>query len=169
MVTDIAIPDWIKRTAADERGRDAVRFREQEIAAGKAQVVLLKGRRLVDDLLATVTRDVESFSREFADDRARDIVLDVTKPAGGFVVRKPACPAVSLTVGLQLDAGAVNCHYSFTSTRGLPPREERFDLMFIGDGDEGLRMKQPHTGQVFESADALSEFLLVPVFTGRPR
>jgi hypothetical protein len=30
-------------------------------------------------------------------------------------------------------------------------------------------MKHHGTGQVFVTADALSEFLLVPVLTGRPR
>jgi hypothetical protein len=41
--------------------------------------------------------------------------------------------------------------------------------MFAGDGREILQMKHQGTGQVFATADALSEFLLVPVLTGRPR
>ena len=32
-----------------------------------------------------------------------------------------------------------------------------------------MQMKHHETGQVFTTADALSEFLLVPVFTGRLR
>ena len=34
---------------------------------------------------------------------------------------------------------------------------------------ETLLMKHHGTGQVFATADALSEFLLIPVLTGRPR
>jgi len=78
-------------------------------------------------------------------------------------------PAVSLTVAPHLEAAAMGCHYRFTPTSGLPPREDRFELVFAGDGGETLQMKHPGTGKVFTTADALSEFLLVPVFTGRPR
>jgi hypothetical protein len=53
---------------------------------------------------------------------------------------------------------------------GLPPRDHRFDLVFVVElEEEALHIKHTGTGQVFTTADALSEFLLVPVFTGRPR
>ena len=62
------------------------------------------------------------------------------------------------------------CHYRFTLPNGLPPREDRIDVRFAGgDGSETLQMKHHGTGQLFPTADALSEFLLVPVLTGRPR
>ena len=48
-------------------------------------------------------------------------------------------------------------------------REERFDVVFAGDGGETLQLKHYGTGQLFPTCDAFSEFLLVPVFTGRPR
>ena len=169
MGTGEVVADWIKRIADDERKRDAVRLREEEMAARKAGLVRLNGRRLIDELRATVTRDVEAFRDEFPGDRARDIVLEATEPEGGFVVRKPASPAVSLTVAPHLEVAAMGCHYRFTPTNGLPPREDRFELVFTGDGGEPLQMKHHGTGQVFATADALSEFLLVPVFTGRPR
>jgi hypothetical protein len=163
------VADWIKRLVDEERKRDAVRVREEEAAARKADLVRVHGRRLVDELRATVTRDVEAFRDEFAGDGARDIVLEATEPDGGFVVRKPAAPAVSLTVSPHLDAAAMGCHYRFTPTNGMPQREDRFELVFAGDEGPALQIKHYGTGQVFATADALSEFLLVPVFTGRPR
>src|SRR5258707_5837022 len=48
MSTSVAIADWIKRIADDERRRDAVRVKDDELAARKADVVRLNGRRLVD-------------------------------------------------------------------------------------------------------------------------
>ena len=60
-------------------------------------------------------------------------------------------------------------YFRFALTNGLPPREDRVDVMFVGNGSETLHMKHNGTGQVFATADALSEFLLVPVLTGRPR
>jgi hypothetical protein len=168
MSTSVAVADWIKRIADDERKRDTVRVREGELAARKADLVRRSGRRLIDELRATVTRDVEAFRDEFAGDPARDIVVEAAPPDGGFVVRKPAPSAVSLSVTPNLEAAAVVCHFRFTATNGLPPREDRIDVTFAGDG-ETLQMKHHGTGQVFATPDAFSEFLLVPVLTGRPR
>jgi hypothetical protein len=170
MSTNVAVAEWIKRIADDERKRDTVRAREDETAARKADLVQRNGRRLIDDLRKTVTRDADAFREEFAGDLARDIVVEASDlPDGGFVVRKPAPAAVSLTVTPNLEAHAMVCHYRFTLTNGLPPREDRIDVIFAGDGAETLQLKHHGTGQVFATADGLSEFLLVPVFTGRPR
>jgi len=116
-----------------------------------------------------VTRDVEAFRDEFVGDPARNVVVDTTPLDGGFAVRKPAPSAVSLTVTPNLEAAALICHYRFTLLNGLPPREDRIEVTFAGDGNETLQMRHQGTGQVFPTADALSEFLLVPVLTGRPR
>jgi hypothetical protein len=170
MTTSVTVADWIKRIADDERSRDTVRVREVEIAAQKADFVRRDGRRLLDELRATVTRDVEAFREEFAGDAARDIVVEPSAADdGGFVVRKPAPSAVSVTVTSNLEAAAIVCHYRFTLTNGLPPREDRVDVMFAGDGSQTLQMRHQGTGQVFATPDAFSEFLLVPVLTGRPR
>jgi len=169
MDTSVVVADWIKRIADDERKRDAVRLREDEKAARKTDLVRRNGRRLVDELHATMTRDIEAFRSECAGDPARDIVVEATSPDGGFAIRKPAPSAVSLTLMPNLDTAAMACHYRFTLTNGLPPREDRIDVTFVGDGGETLQMKHHGTGQVFATGDALSEFLLAPVFTGRPR
>jgi hypothetical protein len=169
MSTTAIAADWIKRIAEDERQRDTLRLREDDAAARKADLVRRNGRRLIDELRATVTRDVGAFRDEFPGDLARAIAVDAMAPEGGFVVRKPAPGAVSLTVTPNLDAASMVCHYRFALANGLPPREDRIDVMFAGDGSETLQMRHQGTGQVFPTADALSEFLLVPVLTGRSR
>lgn len=169
MSSSIAIADWIKRIADDERRRDTLRIREEELAARRADMVRRNGQRLIDDLRATVTRDVAAFRAEFEGDPSRDIVVEANTADGGFVVRKPAPAAVSLTVAPSLEAAAMICRYRFTLTNGLPPREDRIDVLFTGDGGETIQMKHHGTGQVFTTAEALSELLLVPVLTGRPR
>jgi hypothetical protein len=167
-VTVVVIADWIKRVAEDERKRDAARLAEREEIARKAELVRLHGQRLVNELRAAVARDVESFCHEFSADQSRNIVLDAGND-GALVVTNPSSPPTSLTVEPRLEMGTVNCHYQFTSAGGLPPREDRFDLVFAGDGGGRLQMKHQGTWRVFETSDALSEFLLVPVLTGRPR
>lgn len=168
MSVAVAVADWIKLVADDERRRDAVRLAENEAIAKKTDLVRRNGGRLVNELRTAVTRDAGAFRDEFAGDRARDIVVDVTPPDGGFVVRKPAPAAVTLVVTPNLETASMACHYRFTLANGLPPREDRFDVAFSDDGDT-LQMKHHGTGQLFSTADALSEFLLVPVMTGRPR
>ncbi len=170
MTTGVKTADWVKRIADDERRRDAVLTGEREAATRKADLVRLHGRQLLDDLRAAVARDIEAFRDEFAGDPARDIVLDDADGAEGFVVRKPPSPAVTLSVAAHLDEPAgLACHYQFTSTNGLPPRESRLELVFAPDDADTLRLATQHAGRVFASADALSEHLLGPVFTGRPR
>jgi len=168
MDTSVAVAGWIKRIVDDERSRDAARIQEDELAAQKADFIRRNGRRLVDDLRQTITRDAEAFRAEFADDRSRDIVTEATSD-GGFVVRRPAPVAVSLSVTPNLATVTMLCHYRFTLANGLPPREDRFNVVIASDGGETLHLKHHGTGQVFPNADALSEFLLVPVLTGRPR
>jgi hypothetical protein len=169
MTSTVAVADWIKRIVDDERRRDAIRIKEDETAARKSDLVRRNGRRLIDEVRVTVTRDVDAFCGEFSGECARDIVVDTSAPDGGFVVRKPAPAAVSLTVAPNLQAASIACHYRFMLTDGLPPREDRFDVMFSGEGGETLVMKHHGTGQTFATADAFSEFMLVPVLTGRPR
>ena len=168
MTTGVAAAEWIKRIVDDERRRDAVRARETESAAQKAGLIRLNGRRLLDELYAAVSRDAEAFREEFPGDPARAIVVEPTDATGGFVVRKPASPEVTLTVTPRMEAAALTCHYRTATASGLPPREERGDLVFAGNGSEALQIRT-NAGQVFAGADALSEYLLGPVFTGRPR
>lgn len=170
MTTGIAPAEWIKRIADDERRRDAVRVRESDAAARRADLVRLSGRRLLDELHVAVARDIAAFRQEFPGDAARDIVLDASDAAGGFVIRKPGSPAVTFTAIARLEAeAALDCHYRFFSANGMPPREDRLELVFADDGAEALKIKAQHAGHAFATADALSEYLLGPVFTGRPR
>jgi hypothetical protein len=168
MSTSVAVADWIKRIADDERRRDAVRVKDDELAARKADIVRRNGRRLLDELRAAVTRDAAAFREEFPGDRTRDVVVDAA-PDGGFAARKPAPAAVALVITPNLETGSMVCRFRFTLNDGLPPREDRIDITFAGDEGDTLLMKHQGTGQVFATADALSEFLLVPVLTGRPR
>src|SRR5439155_8227370 len=111
-----------------------------------------------------VTQDLAAFRGEFPGDTARDVTVETTGADGGFVVRRPAPSAVSLTVAPNLAGAALVCHYRFTLANGLPSREDSVDLIFSRDGGgETLQMKDHSTGLVFRTADPLSEFLLVPV------
>jgi len=169
MSTSVAVADWIRRIVDDERQRDTARARQTELAARKDDLVARHGRRLLDEVRAAVVRDAAAFRDEFAGDRSRDVAVDVGRTAGGFAVSKPPPSAVSLTVAANVDSASLICTYRFTTANGMPPREDCIHIMFEDDGGETLRMRHNGTGKTFASADDLSEFLLVPVLTGRPR
>ncbi len=161
--------EWIRRLAEDERKRDDARMRVTEAAARKARLVAVHGQRLLDELRTAVARDIEAFRQEFPGDPAREILFEAVEPDGGFSVRKPEYPTAALSVAPHLSAASVSCLYRFTPTNG-PPREDRLEFIFsTNGGDDTVQIKHEGTGQVFPNADALSEYLLVPVLTGRPR
>jgi hypothetical protein len=160
---------WIARLAADERKRDDVRLRATEAATRKDDFVRVHGQRLLDELRTSVLRDIETFRAEFPGDAAREIVFETAPADGGFLVRKPAYPTVALSVAPHLSSAAVTCEYRFTPTNGLPPRLDRHEFMFTRAADGAVQLKHHGTGEAYSNADALSEYLLVPVFTGRPR
>ena len=169
MSTTVVVPDWIRRIVDDERSREAARVREDEVVAQKADLVRRHGRRLVDELRAAMARDLEAYRGEFPGDGPREMTMDATGADGGFVVRRPAPGAVSLMVTPNLEAASMVCQYRFTLGNGLPSRDDRVDVLFARDGDAILQLKNQATGQVFATADSLSEFLLVPVLTARRR
>jgi hypothetical protein len=161
--------EWIKRLADTERQRDDGRLRATEAAARRADFVRIHGQRMLDELRTTVVRDIDTFRCEFPGDAAREILFEVVEEGGGFVVKKPQYPTASLSVAPHLSAASVCCEYRFTPTNGLPARQDRIEFLLTSGADDTLQIKHHGTAQVFTNADALSEYLLVPVFTGRPR
>jgi hypothetical protein len=160
--------EWIRRVADDERQRDAVIAAAREIVARDTAFIAAHGRALMNALAATVAGDVEHFHREFPEDPARRLTIE-GRPDEGFVVRRSARPSVELTIAPQWTTARVACQYRFAAEPDLPTRENGFVLVFTPAGSDDARFKHHESGQVFASVHALSEYLLTPLFTGRPR
>ncbi len=160
--------EWIVRLVEDERKRDAVRASALAVATRRASVVNTAGRRLFEELRYAVVHDVETFRREFAGDDARALVIG-GEGDGGFEVSKPGFPSASLKVLPRFEAAVVGCRYRFRPDDRIPVREDHMQLVFAQHGEDGLQLKRQDSGEVFLNAGALSEFLLTPIFTGRPR
>jgi hypothetical protein len=159
--------DWITRLASEERRQDAVLAVARSAAARDAALVTTHGPRLLESLAMMIASDVERFRQEFPDDLVRHIAVDMA-PDGGFEVRRSAYPCVTLNVAPQWTSKVVGCRYRFTPGPALPVREDRFALGFAPLQDDAC-FKHQGSGQLFISLPALSEYLLTPVFTGRPR
>ena len=131
-------------------------------------------QRLLDTLRATVARDIEAFlDCEFPGDGARrGITLENSRTDGGLVVRPTTrLPTATLNICARLDSDRRSGTDTVASRRdGLAAsRGSHRGLVFIGDGDQSLVIEAPRHRTVFANADNLSEYLLLPVFTGRPR
>lgn len=160
--------EWVTRLADDERRRDEVKVRAKHAVDRRTDLVSQHGRRLLDELRTTVVRDVDAFRREFPGDPVRAFLIE-EHVDGGFSVRRLEAPTASMAIVPTAAVGALSCEYFFTSANGKPPRRDLLDFVFTHTSDNTLQLKLHGTAQVFTNADSLSEYLLVPVLTGRPR
>jgi hypothetical protein len=157
----------VTRLADDERRRDEVKLRAKQAVDRRTDLVSQHGRRMLDELRTTVVRDVEAFRREFPGDPVRAFLIE-EHVDGGFSVRRLEQPAASMAIVPTAAGGSLSCEYFFTSVNGTPPRRDLLDFAFT-TSDNTLQLKLQGTAQVFTDSDTLSEYLLVPVLTGRPR
>jgi hypothetical protein len=157
--------EWVKHFIAEERQRDEGRRREAAAAASRADYVGFHLHRILDALADRVARDVELFSREFPD-RGLDFHRDPLSP--GFIVRRESYPEASLTVTPDLSAGTIAIGYVFASQTGtVKPKAQTLELG--GETIDTLHFRNDAEQHAFRTVAQLSEYLLVPVFTGRPR
>jgi hypothetical protein len=111
-----------------------------------------------------IGRDVEAFAGAFPERRVsfRKCELD-----DGFVVRRDAYPEAQLTVSLNPDDGSIRAQYLFDSADDLPAPKV-LELVPDNEQDFAVHVKE-NQGQAFRGVEHLSEYLLVPLFTGHPR
>ena len=156
--------DWIGQFVEEERQRERTLSLQTAVAAQEAENAALHVRRLVASLGARVSGDVEKCAREFPERR----LSYEAHPGGGFTVRRGHYPEVRLTVEPNEDNGSITLSYVFASqSRVLAPKPSVLELSGQAGGWPHFR---DEAGQhAFRSTAQLSEYLLVPVFTGRPR
>lgn len=85
----------------------------------------------------------------------------------GFVVRREHYPEVRVTVIPDTAAGTLHVEYLFASMQGVATPKP-LELVFGGDDVHGWHFKDEPDHRV-RSVSELSEYLLVPVFSGYPR
>jgi len=160
--------EWVTRLAEDERRRDEVKLRAKQAVDRRTDLVSQHGRRMLDELRTTVVRDVEAFRREFPGDPVRAFLIE-EHVDGGFSVRRLERPTASMAIVPTAAVASLSCEYFFTSINGTPARRDVLEFVFTNTTGNTLQLKLQGTAQVFTDPDTLSEYLLVPVLTGRPR
>ncbi len=118
MSTSVVVADWIKRVADDERKRDAVRVREEEMAARKADLVA----STVGDSLTNSVRRSRVISRPSGTSlqetaRATLSWKRRSPKAGSWFLRRNLRPSSSRSP--DLEAAAMGCHDRFMRTNEL--------------------------------------------------
>jgi hypothetical protein len=156
--------DWVSRFAAEERTREEAESRASAKAADRLQTMRFHVRTQLDLLDARVAQDVQAFAREFPE---RAVTMEKLSE-GGFRVHRDHYPHVTLTVEPHWDTASLHASYVFVSQAGkVAPKPIVLELdERSGQGSHFWHDAGQHT---FRSLEQLSEYLLVPVFTGRPR
>jgi len=156
---------WVKRFAEEERRRDVSDRREVDALEHEADAVRAQNRALLDALRAQVARDVRAFAREFPD---RAITFEPGPLDGGFIVRRGHYPEVDLTVAPTDAAATISVQYLLASGSGTLAPKPR-ELVVAGHDADAAHFRDEEGQQAFLKIEQLSEYLLVPVFTGRLR
>ena len=124
------------------------------------------GPGLLHDLHATMTQDVDVFGTNFQTIRHATSSSTTSRKVGSPF----ASPDIRRSRSASRRAGPPRLWVAvLPSDNGMPAREDRFELVLAPQGDDAAQFKHHSSGQVFGTVEALSEYLLTPVFTGRPR
>jgi hypothetical protein len=149
----------------EERQREGADSRERSAAARQHENVEFHLRNLVDLLRTQVAGDVDAFSREFPD---RAVTFETGPSDGGFTVRRGHYPHVQLVVEPNMNTGSIVINYVVASETGTQALTPKF-LDLGGHTSSSLHFRDEPEQRAFRTIAQLSEYLLVPVFTGRPR
>jgi hypothetical protein len=121
-------------------------------------------RALMDALRTRLASDVQRFAEAFPERK-----ISVDDQAGPDVtIRRGHYPEVRLTIEPNLDAGTITINYVFASRAGVEAPKPA--ILELSGQDGGPAHFRDHTAQhAFRTIAQLSEYLLIPVFSGRPR
>jgi hypothetical protein len=156
--------DWVAHFVEEERHRERVQSREAASVAQQAENNVAHVRTLMDLLRARLLGDAEAFAKAFPDRK----ISQEDHPGGALTVRRGHYPEVRLTVEPNPNAGTITVDYVFTSQSGvLTPKPMVLEL--AGDPAGRPDFRDDAGQHAFRTIAQLSEHLLVPVFTGRPR
>ena len=156
--------DWVPHFFEEERHRERLQSREAASALQRAENNAAHVRTLMDLLRARMSGDIEAFAKAFPDRK----ISQEEHPGGGFTMRRGHYPEVRLTVEPNPNAGTLTVDYVFASQSGVLTPKPMF--LELADHPAGRPHFRDDGGQhAFRTIAQLSEYLLVPVFTGRPR
>jgi hypothetical protein len=156
--------NWVARVVDEERRKDQAHSRDEAAAVHHAEVIRFHLQCLMVALKDRVARDVEAFARELPD---RRVSFKECSPDDGFAVRRDCYPEAQLTVTPNLHDGSIRVQYLFAFADGLSAPKL---MEFVPDADRGFSVHLRDAGELsFGDVEQLSEYLLVPLFTGHPR
>jgi hypothetical protein len=156
---------WVTDFASEEHRREQVRTSEAAVLSRRNEATQFHLRTLMDLLHDRVARDIDAFAREFPDRR----VAFEDDPSGcGFVVRRESYPEGRIRIEPAVSDASIKVEYFFASSSGTSS-PKLLELVVDGHHTGELHFKDDKAQRAFRGIDQLSEYLLVPIFRGRPR
>jgi len=151
--------DWIDALGSDEEKRRKSEELHTQSQFRRAEIIRLKRNALWESLMAVINRDVEKFRTTF---KGRRSVEMTTVSELGFRLFKSPYPTVLMDAEIPLNGTSIKVSYSRTFNQISPM--ERVDETFELTVDRSDNLVIAHNGRVFPNLDAVSIFLLEPVF-----
>ncbi len=152
--------DWIDELGNDDGQPDKSEELHTRALFHRAEVIRQKKHALWTSLMNVIHRDVEKFGTKFKG--RRSIELTAVSELG-FSLYKSPFPTVLMNAEIPFDGTSIKVSY-ITTFNQLAPMErtsESFELTV----DESDNLLIAHNGRLFSNLDAVSRFLLEPVFT----
>lgn len=151
--------DWIDALGSDEEQRRKSEAERTHSQFHRAEIIRLKRSALWESLMAVINRDVEKFRATF---KGRRSVEMTTVSELGIRLFKSPYPTVLMDAEIPPHGTSIKVSYSRTFNQISPM--ERVDETFELTVDRSDNLVIAHNGRVFPNMDAVSRFLLEPVF-----
>jgi hypothetical protein len=146
---------WIDDGEQEYRARMAKQQAQDQIQLHRAEVVRVKARDFLDELVKVVARDVADYSQRFADFPERRVQFN-PKATGGFKLEKPNFPSASVECSLKGDH--IEAAYEYRTSNMSEPKISTVRLRFEVDAADNLIVKAGN--QDVTGMDAVSEHLI---------
>jgi hypothetical protein len=151
--------DWIDALGSEEEKRRKSEEIHTQSQFRRAEIIGQKKDALWASLMAVINRDVDKFRTMFKGRRSVD--LTTISPLGIRLFKSPY-PTVLMDAEIPPNGTSIKVSYSRTFNQISPM--ERVDETFELTLDRSDDLVIAHNGRVFPNLDAVSRFLLEPVF-----
>jgi hypothetical protein len=151
--------DWIDALGDDDEKRRKSEELHTFSRFHRAEVIRLKKHALWESLMTVINRDVEKFRTTF---KGRRSVEMTTVSELGVRLFKSPFPTVLMEAEIPVNGTNIKVSYSRTFNQTSPM--ERVDETFELTVDRSDNLVIAHNGRVLRDMDAVSRFLLEPVF-----
>ena len=120
--------------------------------------------RILAELRTAVAFDIEGFLEADGNPAGSSLTCQNGRTLEGFVVSRADDRIGTRSLAIDLDAGTLTCCYE-TRRNSIGTTERRVLDIDMGNGGSAMALWEAGSAHTFATVDALSAFLLTPIFS----